>query len=61
MFKYTKSLISVMGFCLKKRKRGQITLFIILGILVVAGIVIYFLVSGISKTGISKNLKPGYD
>jgi len=43
-------------------KRGQVTIFIILGILIVGGIIGYFIFSGgIGATSIPEDLRPAYD
>ncbi|MBP7708322.1 hypothetical protein KA107_01445 [Candidatus Pacearchaeota archaeon] len=46
---------------MEKGKRGQVTIFIILGIVLVAGIVAYFLLRPASFSGLSKNLEPAYN
>lgn len=43
------------------RKRGQVTIFIILGILIVGGIVAYFSLRGSFGASIPEDLKPVYD
>ena len=44
-----------------KSKRAQLTLFVILGIVLVAGIVAFFLIRGATTSGISKDLEPAYN
>jgi len=46
---------------IKRQKRGQVTIFIIIGIIIVAAIIGYFLLSGPSLPGGSKELKQGED
>lgn len=44
-----------------KSKRAQLTLFVILGIILVAGIVAFFVIKGTGTTSLSKNLEPAYN
>ncbi len=46
---------------MEKGKKGQLTLFVILGIVLVAGIVGYFLLRGGISSGIPKDLEPAYN
>jgi hypothetical protein len=42
-------------------KRAQLTLFIIIGVVLIAGIVAFFIIKNVDTTGLSKNLEPAYN